>query len=318
LAEQPEYMPATIVEIANASRAFADRPALHDVSLQIAAGEIVALLGPNGAGKTTLMRAIAGRLRLDSGSVRLLGLDPYISAVARAALGIVPQNIALYPQLTVRQNLDVFARLAGLRKHEIAASIDTALTRAALTDRADDRLTTLSGGMQRRLNIVAGTLHKPQLLLLDEPTVGVDIHMREAIHALLRELRDAGMGILFSTHDFDQAAEVADRAAFMRAGRLLLAGPVQELIKAAFGEAKEIVVLLDKTPGVQAQEILVNWGFTHSEDRQEWHGPLQGDYSTLAQLETQLQQATAHVAEIRVREPGLGGVFMRLMDRKLP
>ena len=153
-------MSATILEIANASRAFADRAALHDVSLQVAAGEIVALLGPNGAGKTTLMRAIAGRLRLDSGSVRVLGLDPYTSDAARAALGIVPQSIALYPQLTVRQNLDVFARLSGLKKQAMAAAIDAALTRAALTDRADERLTTLSGGMQRRLNIVAGTLHQ--------------------------------------------------------------------------------------------------------------------------------------------------------------
>ena len=165
---------------------------------------------------------------------------------------------------------------------------------------------------------MAGTLHQPQLLLLDEPTVGVDIQMRESIHGLLQELRAAGMGILFSTHDFDQAAAVADRAAFMKDGRLLLAGPVQELVKAAFGEAKEIVVLLDKPPGPPAQKILVDWGFTESADQQEWHGPLQGDYTALAQLETQLQQATAHVAEIRVREPGLGGVFMRLMDRKLP
>jgi len=311
-------MSATILEIANASRAFAKRPALHDVSLQVAAGEIVALLGPNGAGKTTLMRAIAGRLRLDSGSVRILGMDPYTSDAARATLGIVPQSIALYPQLTVRQNLDVFARLTGLKQPGMAASIDAALTRAALTDRADERLTTLSGGMQRRLNIVAGTLHQPKILLLDEPTVGVDIQMREAIHALLRELRDAGMAILFSTHDFDQAAAVADRAAFMKDGRLLLAGPVPELIRAAFGDAKEIVVLLDQLPPPPAQKILVDWGFTQSEDQHEWHGPLKGDYTALAQLETQLQQATAHVAEIRVREPGLGGVFMRLMDRKLP
>jgi ABC-2 type transport system ATP-binding protein len=172
--------------------------------------------------------------------------------------------------------------------------------------------------MQRRLNIVAGTLHQPKILLLDEPTVGVDIQMREAIHALLRELRDAGMAILFSTHDFDQAAAVADRAAFMKDGHLLLAGPVPELIRAAFGNAKEIVVLLDQLPPAAAQKILIDWGFAESDDKHEWHGPLKGDYTALAQLETQLQQATAHVAEIRVREPGLGGVFMHLMDRKSP
>jgi ABC-2 type transport system ATP-binding protein len=264
------------------------------------------------------MRAIAGRLRLDSGSVRVLGLDPHSSDAARAVLGIVPQSLALYPQLTVRQNLDVFARLTGLQGAAVTAAIDEALTRAALSDRADERLTTLSGGMQRRLNIVAGTLHHPKLLLLDEPTVGVDIQMRESIHDLLRALRAAGMAIVFSTHDFDQAAAVADRAAFMVEGRLLLAGPVPELIRTAFGDAKEIVVLLNQTPAPQAAKILGDWNLTGSDDQHEWHGPLDGDYAALARLETQLQQAGAHVAEIRVREPGLGGVFMRLMDRKMP
>jgi ABC-2 type transport system ATP-binding protein len=311
-------MSATILEIANASRAFANRPALNDVSLRVDAGEIVALLGPNGAGKTTLMRAIAGRLRLDSGSVRVLGLDPHSSDAARAVLGIVPQSLALYPQLTVRQNLDVFARLTGLQGADVTASIEEALTRAALSDRADERLTTLSGGMQRRLNIVAGTLHHPKLLLLDEPTVGVDIQMRESIHDLLRALRATGMAIVFSTHDFDQATEVADRAAFMVEGRLLLAGPIPELIRDAFGDAKETVVVLSQSPGPQAEQILGDWNLTGSDDKHEWRGPLSGDYTALARLETQLQQASAHIAEIRLREPGLGGVFMRLMGRQQP
>ena len=224
-------MSATILEVKDARRSFIDRQALTDVSLIVDAGEIVALLGPNGAGKTTLMRAIAGRLQLDEGRVSVAGLDPVADSAARQALGVVPQTIALYPQLTARQNLDVMARLGGLKGDAVKAAVDEALTRAALTDRADDRLTALSGGMQRRLNIVAGALHRPKLLLLDEPTVGVDMHSRESIHALLRVLRDTGIGILFSTHDFDQAAEVADRAAFMAQGRLLLEGPVSELIE---------------------------------------------------------------------------------------
>jgi len=231
---------------------------------------------------------------------------------------MVRQGLALYPQLTVRQNLDVFARLTGLQGAAVSASIEEALTRAALSDRADERLTTLSGGMQRRLNIVAGTLHHPKLLLLDEPTVGVDIKMRESIHDLLRALRDAGMAIVFSTHDFDQAAEVADRAAFMIDGRLLLAGPVPDLIRTAFGDAKETVVVLSEKPGPQAEKILSDWSLTGDDDQHEWHGPLGGDYAALARLETQLQQAGARVAEIRVREPGLSGVFMRLMERNKP
>jgi ABC-2 type transport system ATP-binding protein len=306
-------MSAAVLEINNARRSFADRPALHDVSLQVQAGEIVALLGPNGAGKTTLMRAVAGRLRLDSGSVRVMGEDPLKAATARSALGIVPQTIALYPQLTARQNLDVLARLSGLQGKQVQAAVDTALLNAALQDRADEQLSVLSGGMQRRLNIVAGSLHHPQLLLLDEPTVGVDMQARELIHALLRKLCATGIGILFSTHDFDQAAVVADRAVFMAQGKVLLEGSVTELIQQSFGDAREVVVELAQPGSSETSQLLQKTGLIAAADDLIWSGPLTGGYAEIAGLEAQLQAAGAQVAEIRVREPGLGGVFRQLM-----
>ncbi len=307
-------MPSTVLEITNARRAFADRHALRDVSLSVAAGETVALLGPNGAGKTTLIRAIAGRLKLDTGRVLVTGCDPLSDRAARHALGIVPQSIALYPQLTARQNLDVLARLSGVKSAAVGGAVDEALGRAGLRDRANDRLATLSGGMQRRLNIVAGTLHRPQLLLLDEPTVGLDLHARESIHTLLRALGDIGIAIVFSTHDFDQAAAVADRAAFMANGRLLQEGPVAELITRFFGDAKEAIVALSQPAAPSTQQILQSWGLSAGENSELWSGPLRGGYAELAQLENQLAQAGARVAEIRLREPGLGGVFRRLME----
>ena len=307
-------MSTPLVEIKDACRTFADRPALHDISLNIDAGEIVALLGPNGAGKTTLMRAIAGRLRLDSGSLRVAGMDPVKDRNARRLLGIVPQAIALYPQLTVHQNLDVLARLSGLKGRAIAVAVDQALDAAALKDRAGDRLTDLSGGMQRRINIVAGTLHGPKLLLLDEPTVGLDLQSRESVHDLLCSLRDQGIGALLSTHDFDQAAAVADRAAFMAGGQMLLNGPVDELIMRRFGDSKEAVIALAQpaTPGVEA--VLVDHGLSAASDDDVWRGPLTGGYSRLADLESRLEQEGAHVAEMRIREPGLGSVFVQLMQ----
>jgi ABC-2 type transport system ATP-binding protein len=306
-------MSAAVLEICNARRSFADRPALNDVSLQVQPGEIVALLGPNGAGKTTLMRAVAGRLQLDSGSVRVLGEDPLKAASARSALGIVPQTIALYPQLTARQNLDVLARLSGLKGQQVQAAIETALINAALQDRADDLLTALSGGMQRRLNIVAGTLHHPRLLLLDEPTVGVDMQARDSIHVLLRKLCNTGIGILFSTHDFEQAAVIADRAVFMAQGKVLLEGGVAELIQQSFGDAKEVVVELAQPALEDAHKVLEHSGLILAENAHAWCGPLQGGYGEIANLEAQLESAGAHVTEIRVREPGLGGVFRQLM-----
>ena len=291
---------------------------MQDVSLTVAGGEVVALLGPNGAGKTTLMRAIAGRLRLDDGSVSVLGLDPAKDGAARKALGIVPQTIALYPQLSARQNLDVLARLSGLKGRAVRAAVDEALARANLEDRADEPLAALSGGMQRRLNIVAGTLHRPSLLLLDEPTVGLDLTARESIHALLLTLRDSGIGILFSTHDFDQAAEVADRAVFMARGRLLLEGPVANLIAEYFGDSKEALVALAQPVTAAAQSVLEKFGLSGGSDETVWSGPLTGGYAELARLEAELEQAGVHVAEMRVREPGLGGVFMQLMARVPP
>lgn len=308
-------MSAIVLQIDEARRAFADRQALQGVTLSVSAGEIVALLGPNGSGKTTLMRAIAGRLALDQGSVSVLGFNPVTDSRARQALGIVPQSIALYPQLTARQNLEVLAKLSGLKKIASDAAVEEALIRTDLLDRADEQLAVLSGGMQRRLNIIAGTLHRPKLLLLDEPTVGLDMHARESIHALLKTLSETGIGMLLSTHDFEQAAEVADRAAFMSQGRLLIEGPVAGLIKEFFGDAKEAVVTLAHPVPPVALGILTEFGLSASREELVWSGPLSDGYAKLALLESQMKQADVHVAEMRIREPGLGGVFMQLMDK---
>ena len=303
-----------VLKVTGAHRAFAARQALHDVSFGASSGEIIALLGPNGAGKTTLMRAIAGRLKLDAGTVSVAGLDPYIDSTARAKLGIVPQAIALYPALTARQNLDVFARLAGLRGVAITDAINLALDRAQLAGRADDALGSLSGGMQRRLNIVVGALQSPLLLLLDEPTVGVDLDARQTIHALLHDLRNTGMSILMSTHDFEQATAVADRVAFMANGRLLAEGAVASLERQVFGDGKEGVVAFDASVGQKAGRILMDFGLRATSDERLWSGPVTGGYEALDALEKDLEEAGAHVAEIRLRDPGLDGVFMHLIE----
>jgi ABC-2 type transport system ATP-binding protein len=303
-----------VLQVTAARRAFAERQALQDVSLTLRPGEIIALLGPNGAGKTTLMRAIAGRLKLDSGAVSLCGQDPYLEPSARAKLGIVPQTIALYPALTPRQNLDIFARLAGLRGAAIKAAVAEALARAQLADRADEALHGLSGGMQRRLNIVAGTLQNPVLLLLDEPTVGVDLDARQTIHALLQDLRDAGMAILVSTHDFEQASAIADRVAFMAGGKLLADGPVAALVHQVFGDAKEGVVAFSSGVGEKAGRILSDFGFRATSDTRLWSGPVTGGYQALAELEKELETSGVHVAELRLRDPDLNGVFMHLTE----
>lgn len=307
-------MSTAILEFTKACRNFGDREALKDISLSICAGEIVALLGPNGAGKTTLIRAATGRIRLDSGSVSVTGRNPVTDSGARRALGIVPQTLALYPQLSSRENLDVFARLMGLTGAAVGRAVEQALERADLQDRADELLVRLSGGMQRRLNIVAGTLHSPQLLLLDEPTVGVDLPSRESIQALLQALRDTGMGIVVSTHDFEQAASIADRAVFLAQGRLLRQGSVEELINDVFGDAKEGLVSLGAAASAPAAAILEKFNLYTTSNDQLWSGPLRGGYPELEKLESQLHAVGARVAEVRLRDPGLSGVFLHTMS----
>ncbi|NJL27997.1 MAG: ABC transporter ATP-binding protein [Thermoanaerobaculia bacterium] len=171
-----------VLEVTDAARRYGEVAALCGVDLQLERGEWLGLLGPNGAGKTTLVRAIAGRVRLDRGEIALFG----------QRLGVVPQEIALYPALTARENLVTFGSLHGLGRRELTLRIAWALAWTGLAERADEPVRGFSGGMKRRLNIAASVLHRPDVLLLDEPTVGVDPQSRERIWQMLAELRRGG------------------------------------------------------------------------------------------------------------------------------
>ncbi len=301
-----------MLSVAGATRRFGSKVALAGVDLAIKAGEIFALIGHNGAGKTTLVRAISGRIRLDSGSIRILGRDVHADASARSLFGLVPQSIALYDHLTARENLDVLGRLSGVPARDIPTVVDQALKLMALTERADDRTADLSGGMQRRLNIAAGILHHPRLLLLDEPTVGVDLMAREGIHDLLRELRRDGLAILLTTHDLDQAEELADRVGIISNGRILAEGEAESLVRSVFGEAKELIMTFAREPEARGLEFLEHAGLTRVEGGAAWTGRLNGGFAEVSELGGQAAQAGLTVDEVRVREPGLRGVFFHL------
>jgi len=163
---------------------------------------------------------------------------------------------------------------------------------------------------------VAGTLHNPQLLLLDEPTVGVDMNACLAITALLRQLRDEGMAILLTTHDFDQATDMADRAVFMSEGQVLREGKVAELVKTAFGGHREVLVTLAEPASDAAANVLQGFGLRVDNGGRAWSGPLKGGYSELAEIEAQLSAAGALLPELRLREPGLGGVYRQLLAER--
>jgi ABC-2 type transport system ATP-binding protein len=212
-------------------RRFGDRVAVADVSFCIAAGETYGLLGPNGAGKTTTIRLICGLLRRDGGTVTVDGMPVDEHALAaKSRIGYVPQDVALYPDLTARENLEFIGRLYKLRTKVLRERVADVLEMVDLGDRANDRVDSFSGGMKRRCNIAAGLLHNPALLILDEPTVGVDPQSRHAILESVQRLGREGMAILYTTHYMEEAERICDRVGIIDQGRVIAEGTRRELV----------------------------------------------------------------------------------------
>ncbi|MGI5274496.1 ABC transporter ATP-binding protein [Nonomuraea sp. CA-218870] len=224
---------------------YGDVTAVEDVGFSIAPGQAYGLLGPNGAGKTTTISILVGLLRPDAGVVLVGGTDLAADPRrAKAAIGYVPQEIALYPELTGRENLRFFGRLFGLPRRGLAARIEEVLDLIGLTDRADGRLDTYSGGMRRRINIGAALLHRPDVLILDEPTVGVDPQSRKAILDGLELLVRDGMSLLYTSHYMEEVERICDRVAIIDHGRIIAEGTRRELI-AMVGTADKVELVLD-------------------------------------------------------------------------
>lgn len=224
------------------TKSYGEFVAVDDVSLQVARGEVYGLLGPNGAGKTTVISMIAGLLEPDAGSVLVDGRRVTTRSVAaKSAVGLVPQDVALYPDLTGRENLAFFARLHGLRGRAMAQRIGAVLATVGLADRADDLVREYSGGMSRRLNLGAGLLHQPRLLVLDEPTVGVDPQSRSAILDGIAELAAQGMAVLYTTHYMEEAERLCHRVGIVEGGAIKAEGTRQQLV-ASVGELDRIAL----------------------------------------------------------------------------
>jgi ABC-2 type transport system ATP-binding protein len=311
----PDTIP--ILDLQKISKALGGRSVLTDVDLQVHPGELVVLLGPNGAGKTTLLGTACGRIAPDSGAVTLNGRNPRRDAAVRAALGYVPQDLALYPYLSVSENLQIFARLMNVAKPQCAERIGTALDWSGLEERAEHRVETLSGGMRRRLIIVASLLHNPALLMLDEPTVGVDVNARERIHELLRQLRSAGLGLLLTTHDLSQATSLADRVVFLIDGQVALSGAPAGLIEQFFADDRELLVTFAAAPDPAQQQQLRARELVPGHSGLTWSGRITGGYGDAAAWSEVFATLKLAVAELRIREPNLESVFLRVTGEEL-
>ena len=209
----------------------ADQPAIDGLTLNVARGSIFGLLGPNGAGKTTTISILCTLLRPTSGTATVLGHDVVRQADAvRYVIGLVPQDIALYPSLTARENLRYFARILRIPRRRVEDRVAECLELVGLLDCADRRIVTYSGGMKRRANLAVGILHKPELLFLDEPTVGIDAQSRNLILERLAELNRAGMTILYTTHYMEEAQKFCDEIAVLDAGKVIARGAPRQLV----------------------------------------------------------------------------------------
>lgn len=303
-----------VLAVAGAVKRFGSVVALDRAQLTLRAGEWLALLGPNGAGKTTLVRAVAGGVRLDEGEITLLGAAlPRGRAPGdgRERLGVVPQEIALFPLLTARENLVAFGRLHGVAAGDLPQRVAWGLDWTALADRADEPVRRFSGGMKRRLNIACGVLHRPAVVLLDEPTVGVDPQSRERIWQMLGELRRAGASLLLTTHQLDEAQRICDRIVIIDHGRAVAAGTLDELVERTIGAGRRVTLTLDQPPD---GDLVVDGFVAEGRVLRGSMGDVAGE---LPALLGRIRTAGRRVDDVHVEPPSLHAVFLHLTGREL-
>ncbi|MGC9946405.1 MAG: ABC transporter ATP-binding protein [Bryobacteraceae bacterium] len=311
----PTPAPAIPLRIDSVVKRFGGLTAVDGVSLDVRERACLGLLGPNGAGKSTLIRSIAGRVLPDSGSVRVFG-QLAGSAAARAELGWVPQELALYPLLTCRENLDAFGRYQGLRGQALREGIAWCLEWAALADRAGATVKTLSGGMRRRLNMAAGLVHRPRIVLLDEPTVGVDPQSRNRIFDMVAELRGQGATIVYTTHYMEEAERLCDTIAIIDHGRVIAQGAKEELVEQSFGRRSDVLMRF-----ASSLENASAWAAAHGGGMQEGDGGVAhfsvAQPTDIAALLDAAGRDGLEVIDVVLRRPNLESVFLQLTGRDL-
>jgi ABC-2 type transport system ATP-binding protein len=308
----------TILQASGLRKRFGNVTAVDGVTLEIAAGETYGLLGPNGAGKTTTVSMISGLLEPDGGDVVVDGIAMKGSNTrAKAKIGFVPQDIALYLDLSARENLRFFGRLYALGGADLTARVGRVLDVVDLSDRADERVSNYSGGMKRRLNIAAGLLHDPKLLILDEPTVGVDPQSRNAILENVSDLARSGVAVLYTTHYMEEAERLCDRVGIIDEGKVIAEGTRRQLIEkvgeldrievSAKGDTKKFITAAGKLDGVQeAQASETGAQLLVREGRH-----------VLPRLLDVAERSGIDVTSVEVIEPDLEAVFLHLTGKAL-
>jgi ABC-2 type transport system ATP-binding protein len=307
-----------ILEALGLVRRFDDLVAVNGVDVEIAEGETYGLLGPNGAGKTTTISMIAGLLEPDQGTVDVDGHRITTSSTAgKISIGLVPQDLAIYPDLTAAENLSFFGRLYGMSGPPLASRVDEVLEVIGLVDRRDDLISEYSGGMKRRLNIGIGLLHKPRLLILDEPTVGVDPQSRNAILESVENLSIEGMAVLYTTHYMEEAERLCDRVAIIDEGVIQAEGTRRDLVSLV-GEKDRITIAGAGNLAAAAEAVSSVEGVTGASASDHLIDVLADDASSiLPQILARITNAGASITGVQVVEPNLEAVFLHLTGKAL-
>lgn len=308
--------------------------AVKGVNLAVRKGEIFSLLGPNGAGKTTTISMISGLIEPTRGEAFIGGHSIRSEPMqAKKLLGVIPQEIALYPNLSARANLTFFGRMYGLTGHELKSRVGELLEFSQLSDRADDRIDTYSGGMKRRINIAAGLLHRPQVVYMDEPTVGIDPQSRRRILDTVKQLRDEGdITVLYTTHLMEEAQELSDRVAIIDHGEIIAMGTQDELIQQV-GEMDNLVINVGQAQVDEAlladikrsyegiEQAVYDPPGEEGEDRTNTSGLIlvsaRRGRKALRHVLKAIEEQRVEVSSVEVREPDLEAVFLKLTGRAL-
>jgi ABC-2 type transport system ATP-binding protein len=307
-----------ILEAEGLSKSFGSLQAVKDVSFHINQGETYGLLGPNGSGKTTTISMICGLLPADAGTVTIGGMPMTTSTLEpKALVGLVPQDLAIYPDLSARENLLFFGRLYGLAGAELTQRVDEVLRVIGLADRAKDRSGTFSGGMKRRLNIGIGLIHSPTLLVLDEPTVGVDPQSRNAILESIEQLARDGIAVLYTTHYMEEAQRLCDRVAIIDGGVVRAEGTQRELVRLV-GENERIRVKGTGKVKEAAERVKAMAGIADASASGDEVSILAPDVGAI--LTEALQTLSSDgmtVDSVSVEKPDLETVFLHLTGKAL-
>jgi ABC-2 type transport system ATP-binding protein len=306
------------IEVQNLKKSFGGFQAVQEISFSAEAGEILSLLGPNGAGKSTTISVLSGLLAPTGGDACIMGHSVIREPeYAKKSLGVVPQDIALYSDLSARENLLFWGKMYGLRGPRLKSRVDEVLEIIGLTDRQKDHVGKFSGGMKRRVNIGAALLHKPAVIIMDEPTVGIDPQSRRHILDNVKELNHQGMTVLYTTHYMEEAAELSHHIAIMDKGKVIAYGTHEELIQ-RIGEKTRI----DLTLNVNAEKILGAWrgvqGVSRIDATDGKVTALVDDSNrVLPRLFEAASRANVRITSVDIQEPNLETVFLHLTGRAL-